>query len=367
MTHRITHLDTARGAAVLGILIMNSVSMGLGNLAYVDLSAGGSHTPLDWALGVAGEILADQKFMGLFSLLFGASVLLFLDRVRDRTQRPVGLSLWRNALLFGLGSLHGLVWEGDILTVYALCAPVLLLLRNAPARVLVGGGLLVYSLSPLSLGLCAPLLSDAALVPVLTDLDWTDQDNLAVGVALGQFLLDVFSRALGMMLLGMGLYRSGWLARPKTPRDRKVAGAAVAVGACLSAAGVAWVAAEGFGARAAIVGGLPNTLATPAMALGYFVFLQHADTRLQGRWLHRVRALGRTALTNYLAQTVVFVSLLAAVPASWVSRSTLWLAMAALWVLQLWASEVWLRTFSMGPLEWAWRCATYRRVEPLLR
>lgn len=109
-----------------------------------------------------------------------------------------------------------------------------------------------------------------------------------------------------MMLLGMGLYQSGWLARPKTPRDRKVAGAAVAAGACLSAAGVAWVAAEGFGARAAV-------------------------------------------------------------PTSWVSRSTLWLAMAALWMLQLWASEVWLRTFAMGTLEWAWRCTTYRGVEPLLR
>ena len=83
--------------------------------------------------------------------------------------------------------------------------------------------------------------------------------------------------------------------------------------------------------------------------------------------MQRVRALGRTALTNYLAQTFVFLSIVWVVPPDWVSRSTLWLAVAAPWVLQLLASEAWLQHFVMGPLEWTWRCATYGKVEPLLR
>jgi uncharacterized protein len=366
MAGRFTHLDTVRGIAVMGILVMNSVSMGLGNLAYFDLSAAGSNTPLDWALGAAGEVFADQKFMGLFSLLFGASLLLFVDRVQHRSSRPVGLSLWRNALLFGIGCVHSLVWEGDVLTVYGLCAPVLLLLRNVNPRALVALGLMVFSVAPLASVLGVTHVDNTALVDV-----FTENENLepspAAALVIGQILVDLFCRALGMMMLGMGLYRSGWLVRPRLLREVRLAGVAVILGACLSALGVVWVAHEGFGLRTAFLGNLPNTLATPPMVIGYFVLLQHADAQLHGRWMQRVRALGRTALTNYLAQTFVFLSIVWVVPPDWVSRSTLWLAVAALWVLQLLASEAWLQHFVMGPLEWTWRCATYGKVEPLLR
>lgn len=70
---RITNLDAIRGVAVLGILVMNVVSYGFVETApYFNLDAGGSVSRLDWLIGGAGEILADQKFMGLFSMLFGA-------------------------------------------------------------------------------------------------------------------------------------------------------------------------------------------------------------------------------------------------------------------------------------------------------
>ena len=75
---RITSLDLIRGVAVLGILLMNAVSFKLGFAPYFNLSAGGSETWLDWAIGVFGEIFVDQKFMGLFSLLFGAGIMLFI-------------------------------------------------------------------------------------------------------------------------------------------------------------------------------------------------------------------------------------------------------------------------------------------------
>ena len=62
MSTRITHLDAVRGVAVLAILVMNGVSFGLGNVAYFDLSAPGTDSSLDWLLGIAGEVFADQKF-----------------------------------------------------------------------------------------------------------------------------------------------------------------------------------------------------------------------------------------------------------------------------------------------------------------
>ena len=72
---RITSLDLIRGVAVLGILLMNAVNFGLGGAPYFNLSAGGSETWLDWTVGILGEVFVDQKFMGLFSLLFGAGMI----------------------------------------------------------------------------------------------------------------------------------------------------------------------------------------------------------------------------------------------------------------------------------------------------
>ena len=362
MTQRITHLDTVRGVAILGILVMNGVSFGLGNSSYFDLSASNPQSALDWWLGGLGEVFADQKFMALFSLLFGASLLLFLDRVSGRTERPVQLALWRNTLLLLIGVVHTAVWTGDVLMVYALCAPVLLLLRNASARTLLALGLAVFSLSWVSAwGLAS---SDAAAIVAV----WSGQDGVPGTDAASLWLVaDMFSRAMGMMLVGMGLYRGGWLHRPSGPHALWRSLFAIVAGAVVSGLGLWWVAENQFDTHAVVLGNLPNGLATIPMALGYAGVLRWWDERATGRSIERVRAVGRTALTNYLGQTAVGVTLALLVPSEWVSRSTIWLAILVIWVGQLWASEAWLSRFRMGPLEWAWRCATYRRFEPLQR
>ena len=131
---RITSLDLIRGVAVLGILLMNAVSFKFGRVPYLNLSAGGSETWLDWSVGVFGEIFIDQKFMGLFSLLFGAGILLFIERAESKDGRPILLNLWRNALLLAMGILHALAWDGDVLTVYAISSPIPDRLQETPGQ-----------------------------------------------------------------------------------------------------------------------------------------------------------------------------------------------------------------------------------------
>ncbi len=144
---RITSLDLLRGVAVLVIVLMNAVSFKHGLAPYINLSAGGSETWLDWTIGVFGEIFIDQKFMGIFSLLFGAGILLFIERAERREGRPVLLNLWRNVLLLGIGILHAILWDGDVLIAYAVSAVFLLALRKLPSRALIGIGAVVYLLS----------------------------------------------------------------------------------------------------------------------------------------------------------------------------------------------------------------------------
>ena len=141
---RITSLDLIRGVAALGILLMNAVHFKFGEVPYLNLSAGGSETWLDWAVGMFGEIFVDQKFMGLFSLLFGAGVMLFIDRAAARGARAELLNLWRNALLLLIGILHFTLWVGDVLMIYAVSSVVLLALRNLSARALIAIGAVIF-------------------------------------------------------------------------------------------------------------------------------------------------------------------------------------------------------------------------------
>ena len=101
---RLTHLDTIRGVVILGILVMNIVSYAFRGPSYFDISLPENQTSLDWWVGVLGEIFADQKFMALFSLLFGASVLLFLERAELKTDRPVKLSFSEISYFYSSGS-----------------------------------------------------------------------------------------------------------------------------------------------------------------------------------------------------------------------------------------------------------------------
>ena len=341
---------------------MNAVSYGLDMPAYFNLDAGGSSTWLDWAVGGMGEILFDQKFMGLFSLLFGAGIVMFTDRAAAKQRRPVGLSLWRNTLLLGIGIAHMALWEGDVLVLYAICSPLLIWLRRLrPATLTVIGSALVVSAAVVS------VLVQASIDDPASDLGgfWLEGD-MSDGLELW-FVYDFGARALGMMLLGVALYRTG-VVTGERPRRYYVRTAwwGLAIGLPLSSAGFAVVAASGFSGDWALAGAAPNTLATIPLTLAYLSLITLWNSRAESRLRGRVRAAGRMALTNYLAQTVIGIIVLRGLfDSADLTRSWLALFILAVWAVQLWWSQAWLSRFRFGPAEWLWRCATYRRWQPL--
>ncbi len=360
---RITHLDTVRGAAVMGILIINSLSFFFPFETLFDPSLPAGQSPLDWMAAVFGEIFVDQKFMGLFSLLFGASFLLFLERIQDRTASPLGLVAWRQLLLFCIGILHSLAWDGDILATYALCTPILLVMRRASTAALFVTGTLMYLMSPMMALLVAPEIS----VTAFHALDQPHPDWRQIEMLVLYLIVDGQVRALGMMLIGMGLYRSGWLRRPHQDKDLKKAFLLIPTGAALSGLGLYWMLQQGDQGSARLLGNIPNTLGTPFVTLGFLILLMAWDRSDNSHWVRRLRALGRMALSNYLAQTLLCLTLAALIPESAFSRSGLWLLMILIWGMQLLASSAWLQRYRFGPVEWLWRSATYRRWEPMKR
>ncbi|WP_323673009.1 DUF418 domain-containing protein [Candidatus Poriferisodalis multihospitum] len=359
---RITTLDAVRGMAVLGILTMNAVAFGLPAAAYANLDAAGSRTWLDWLVGGAGEIFADQKFMGLFSMLFGAGVVLFAERATAKGRRSVLLSLWRNALLLGIGIVHLSFWDGDVLFAYALCAPVVLALRRLPPKVLLalGGGCYV-AVAVISWFVQSSLRSFSS---VLIDF-WHYGDYY--GVIGTWFLADYFGRALGAMLIGVALYRTGVISGNRAPSFyRRMAAWGLGVGLPLSAAGFALMAATGFDIDWAVAGTIPNTLATMPLCLGYLSLIALWNAARDRGLRQRICAAGRMALTNYLTQTALGLLVLGALLDDLeLGRGGIAVFVVAVWAVQLWWSKAWLDRFAFGPVEWLWRCATYRRWQPI--
>ncbi len=370
---RILSLDLIRGVAVLGILLMNAVHFRYGGIPYRNISAGGSDTGLDWAVAILGEILVDQKFMGIFSLLFGAGIFLFIERAARREKRPTLLNAWRNILLLIIGLIHMVVWEGDVLTAYALSAFVLLLLRRLPSWAMIVLGIVIFlaSVIPSLLAQAWVNTTDVSLAGL-----WTPGDESLATASVetqslgGLVLLAYFMRALGLILAGAGLYKTGFMQGALSDRFyRRMALGGLAVGLSLATLGVVITHAADYGRDVSFIGEVPNTFGTIPASLGYMSLIILWQRTRGLAWLkERFIAVGRMALTNYLAQTafgvLILTHLLADVE---IGRAGVLLFVLAVWALQLLWSPAWLNRFRFGPMEWAWRTGTYRRLQPLRR
>ena len=367
-TGRITNLDALRGVAVFGILLMNAVSYGLDPAAYFNISLA-NDSPLDWIIGVFGEVVVDQRFMGVFSLLFGAGIVLFADRADAKGNRGGWLSLWRNLLLLGIGALHMWLWEGDILVAYAIASPFLLLSRRLPDRALIALGAALVLLSALVFGLTQAMVdADGAQLGELWFPGHETPDD-----TVGSFvLLTFFMRALGMMMIGVALFRSGVLSGERSREYyRRMAVIGLGIGLPLAAVGVGIAALDDFAPGTALLSMIPNTVGTIPATLGICALIILWNMRgepVESVWRRRVHAVGRMALTNYLTQTILGIIFLRTLfePED-LNRAWVLLFVIIVWGLQLAWSPWWLSRFRYGPFEWVWRVATYRRMQPLRR
>ena len=294
-------------------------------------------------------------------------MILFIDRAAGKGRRAVTLNLWRNALLLLIGVLHLQLWDGDVLAVYAVSSVFLLALRSLPNRMLISVGVAVFALSvvgTLMAQYIANTTSDS-----LTGL-WTPGEILQEEVIWIPFLLGFFLRALGLILVGAGLYRSGFMNGGLPSRTyRLTAMVGLAVGLPLAAAGVVITAVNDYSREVAFIGQIPNTLGTIPCSLGYMSLIMLWNNGTD-TWLKRgLRAVGKMALTNYLSQTVLGVLVLTVLlgDVEWFNRGATLAFVFAVWALQLWWSTAWLSRFLFGPAEWLWRVATYRSRQPLRR
>ena len=418
---RIESLDVFRGFALLGILLLNIIGFGLLSPSYsnpgFDLTHTGTASLVTWA-GV--ELFAEGAMRCLFSILFGAGVMLFTTGTNARS----GWTHYRRTfwlLMFGLFDAFVLLWSGDILVTYALAGALLYLVRNQSVKALLSfAAALVLLMSLLHLmmgfGLNFSYQAHEQVVAAeaageldsisqeqkelalgwedfigdfeLTDAEVTEELNarstsyasvfnwtIKKNIELYQFVLPVFLfwDALAMMLLGMALYKAGVLqAERSIAFYTRLMIAGFVVGLSINGYEVVRAYSSDFSVFASFAQMQPTYhFGRLGMALGYIGLL---GLICKSGWIpaitSRLAAVGRMALTNYLMHSFICAVIFTGLGFGLVgqlARVELYGVVIAIWLLQLGLSPIWLRYFRFGPIESLWRALTYGSLPPFRR
>jgi uncharacterized protein len=383
-----------RGVGVLGMLAVHIKLFAFPTLARWNPTAYGDLQGINWWVWLATALLADGKFISIFAMLLGASIVMQPVDARGRAIRPWRTHLRRMATLLVLGLLHAyLLWYGDMLVPLALSgACVFFGRRLSPGKLLVVGGLVFAagSVLPLALAWFTAQSDPAALAawraqwtpnPAIINLEiahyrggWAEQMAVRVPAALETQTVDFVTRLFweesGLMLMGMAFFKLGVLS------------------AARSQAFYVRMGTLGFGAGILLVSlGLRRSFATGWDPLDFALVSQHlqywgnllvalgwtavAMLLCQRGWpLRPVAAVGRMALTNYLLQSVICTTIFYGHGLGLfgrVDRTGQLAIVVAVWAFQLLASSAWLRYFDVGPVEWVTRWLIYGRRPSFLR
>ena len=405
-SERIGSLDFIRGIAVMGILAANIVAFGQPFQAYMYPDAFlTEHGPVsDWLL-VLQFVLIDGKMRGLFTLLFGAGMYLFMERTWSRGGTR-WRQMWRLFILMLFGMVHFyFIWAGDILFYYAiigfLVVPCLRWSANAQFWTgLIGYlfGTLLYAAMltfpylvadtplgdgeemaemrvDLDAGIAEALADDAAETTLIQSGDYAGFVTHRVSEHWHEPWINALlfgMETLPLMLLGVALYRMGFFSGGlNSSRMRMWGWIGVLVGGALHLAIILFMKAGGYtyyGMLAAYVGWSP--LPRLLMVLGLAALMIEYYPRFTGALGQRVSAAGRAAFTNYLGTSILMLFLMH----GWaiglfgeLNRPMLYVVVVLTCALMLAWSKPWLERYRYGPLEWLWRCLTYGKLFPIKR
>ena len=378
--HRVAAIDVLRGFALLGVLMVNLITEFRISLFQQFLPPTVEGSRLDYVIDAVVSVGMESKAFALFSLLFGMGLAIQFDRLADTAQRLTFL-VRRLLVLLGFGILHlCFIWNGDILTEYALVgllALPFLYASNRSLGVACAVALLFYAVMPSWIPESFLGPDEAGLrqhiriaTSVYADGTWSEvvRFNIAEIPRIVPLHVLVAPRTFALFLLGALAWRTGLLRNPERYRRALVTIAIAGLVLGLSMSLVELPDADTtWSALAPIVSVLAN-LSPVVLAIGYGAtcVALYAFTPAS-RVLRLLGPLGRMAFTNYLVQSLVF---------GWIffgyglglfgrlSPSQAVLIGAAVYVAQVLISLWWLKRFRFGPVEWLWRTLMYGSRQP---
>lgn len=386
LKNRIHSLDLIRGFAVLGILIMNITSFSQIGMAYMNPTIGAGLEGYNQYFHGFNYIFADTRFMSIFSMLFGAGVVLFTQRIEAKGERVAALHYKRMFWLLIFGLTHAyFIWVGDILVAYAICGSLVYFFRKKSIRTLFIIAIVLF-LIPISLNFMTyygmpkdalestfaffyPSTEQIAAQTKIMQGSYIEQMPLRIENALELqtlvFMIDTFWRTSAMMLLGMILYRKGILSADKsTAYYNNMIWLGFVPGLIISSLGLNQVySSDWSGAYVMNIGANYKFVSGLLMALGYiglviWIYKKGIFKKLQ----NRLQATGRMAFTNYIGMSLICTLIFNGHGLGLFGtfdRLQQFLIVIGLWVIMLTISPLVLKKYQFGPLESMWRKLTY--------
>ena len=401
MIERIESIDVLRGFALLGILMMNIAMFSMPFMAYFSPNVYDITIPNHIVYSLT-HVIADQKFMAIFSMLFGASTMLFVKSAMSKKKRPMLLFYIRNFWLLIIGWIHSYyLWNGDVLFIYAICSFLLFFFRNMRPKSQFIVGCIIYLIPSIS-----NLTINAFVFDHLNSQDrkvimehwnppedklqkeldafrgtyveqiefrekmWSSEKSVPVEGDIGKgiiglsFLIDFFSRSFAMMLVGMACFSWGIFSNSLSKYFyRSLIKYGFGIGFPLSVGGLVLAYVYNWDWHyMQFTGRAPNHIATPFIAFGYIglvmLFIKNAVAlKLQDR----LKSIGKTALTCYLLQSILATYIFYGFGLSFfghIGRIEQLAIMVLIWAILMLLSPIWLKKFYYGPIEWIWRMLT---------
>ncbi|HEX2569216.1 MAG TPA: DUF418 domain-containing protein [Polyangia bacterium] len=412
-TERIPSVDVLRGAALLGILLLNILVFALPDMATGNPTLLGQATERNVITWFIVSVLFEGKMRAIFSMLFGAGVYIFTARGEERRGGELVADIYyrRTLWLVAFGLVHGyFLWPGDILFSYGIFGLMLFPLRKKSPRFLITAGILLL-LAPFPSNLVSrqqtrelqaraetaealaragkPLteeqkddqkawaerLKDIRPDPaaIQKEIDahragyWAVFRHRAKEVARwngnGLYrggLFDIGS----MMIIGMGLMKMGVFSAARSRRFYALmALLGYGIGVPLNAWAAYWRLSHHFDPMASIASYLPYGLSRLTMATGHIGLIMLVCQVGVLSWLtRRLAAVGQMALTNYLTHSVVCTLIFNGYGLGLfgqLERYQIYYVVLGIWIAQLLLSPIWIKRFRFGPMEWVWRSLTY--------
>ncbi len=423
---RLRVLDALRGVALLGILLMNIPGFAMPD--YFSESFKSDPKSINFWLNAVITVFFEGKMRALFGMVFGAGVLLFVAK-KEQTGRPVTGLFYRRMIwlvLFGLIHAHLILWIGDILYLYGFCGMLVYLFRNVKPAYLVlavplvavvnftSGTLFYQGVRSARIAYVEASKAESegqALTAAQTEAlsRWRDIEKTLMpnredakentrkmksnyATVAGHlrplafkiqtlFLPIIIWDSLALMLLGLALYRWGFLSGNWAIRDYwKVLAIGYGIGLPL----VCYSFYDDYLTRPNHEAMLSRMEIVPIdwVSLIYpfqriLLVMAHVSSIIllyKSRYVQplfrRLEAVGQMALTNYIMQSVICTLVFFGYGLNYYAELDfyqLYFIVLAIWALQLIVSPLWLRFFFYGPLEWVWRSLTYWRRQSFRR
>lgn len=409
MTDRIQTLDMLRGIAILGLPLMNMVAFAMPTAAYFNPTVFDGSSALNHFIYILFNIFANQKFMGLFSLLFGAGIILLAERRKALGKGTVSGHYSRMLWLFIFGALHfWFLWAGDILTLYAVIACLVFPMYKSSTKFLfiitfIGLSLSVFLSS--NSYVTSVALGAAGKAEILQEFDPTQEylsklkqqklspsyntnmleyrslflqgyeEDIAVDVqenpANDQLALSNILKVFGLMTLGMLLYRTGFLTGKRSHTEYQLmAQFGLIIGMSFTLAGLFWNYSNNWEPQAFFKYGIMlSSIGSIAMSIAYVALIVLAKQKgFFGKFASHIENVGRMALTNYLMQSLICIFIFYGFALGLygsLTRLGLIPIIILICLFQIYFSKYWLSLFIQGPFEWLLRTLSHFRIQTL--